>query len=150
MARATFGPFELQACGSLHARGVFVPLTPKEESVLRILVEERGRRLSKDDLIDAAWDGAPVSDGSLTRCIHTLRRKLRQFGDGEDFILTSYGRGYQLAVEVRLEEAADPSFDDIARAGVRSVSLTSPARGLARGTLPGPAPLRAAAAYTQK
>ena len=96
---ATFGPFTLHACGTLRAGGRVVFLTPKEEAVLRLLVRGGGRRIGSDELLENAWPGLFASDASLARCIHTLRRKLAEAG-GRDFIRTSYGRGYQLTVEV--------------------------------------------------
>jgi DNA-binding winged helix-turn-helix (wHTH) protein len=98
---ATFGPFALHACGTLRADGQVVLLTPKEEAVLRLLVQADGRRVGKDELLAKAWPGVFASDTSLARCIHTLRRKLSEAGGG-DCIRTSYGRGYQIAVEVRV------------------------------------------------
>lgn len=100
----TFGPFELAPCGTLRASGKVVPLTPKEEAVLRVLVDARGERVGKDALLERAWPDTFVFDTSLTRCIHTLRRKLSAAAEGIDCIRTSYGRGYQLAVDVRIPD----------------------------------------------
>jgi DNA-binding winged helix-turn-helix (wHTH) protein len=100
---ARFGPFELRPCGTLVTQGRVVPLTPKEESVLRLLVRAEGRRVSKGEIIAAVWSGVAGSDSSLTRAIHTLRRRLGEGEGGACYIRTSYGRGYQLAVPVRRE-----------------------------------------------
>jgi DNA-binding winged helix-turn-helix (wHTH) protein len=96
-----FGVFRLLPCGTLQAGSEVVPLTPKEEAVLRVLVTAEGRRVSKDTLLGEAWQGAPASDASLTRAVHTLRGRLREAGDGRDCIRTVYGRGYHLALTVR-------------------------------------------------
>jgi DNA-binding winged helix-turn-helix (wHTH) protein len=96
-----FGPFRLLSCGTLLAEGRPVRLTPKEEGVLRLLVAADGRRLTKDEILCAVWPGDSVSDSSLTRAMHTLRRRLAEVGGGRSCIRTAYGRGYQLAVPVR-------------------------------------------------
>jgi DNA-binding winged helix-turn-helix (wHTH) protein len=99
-----FGPYRLLACGTLLDGVRIVPLTPKEENVLRALVGAGGRRLSKDELVAAAWGDTPVSDASLARAIHTLRRKLVDGPGGVDCIRTTYGRGYQISVPVSRAE----------------------------------------------
>jgi DNA-binding winged helix-turn-helix (wHTH) protein len=93
-----FGPFNLLACGTLLEDGAIVPLTPTGERVLRLLVEAQGRRVSKDEIANGAWDSEAISDASIARAIHTLRRRLGDGRQGIRYILTSYGRGYQLAV----------------------------------------------------
>ena len=98
-----FGPFRLRACGTLLGEGGVVPLTPKEEGVLRLLVAAEGRRVSKDEIAGAVWN-EPVSDASLARAVHTLRRRLGDGRDGACYIRTSYGRGYMLALPVRRVE----------------------------------------------
>lgn len=96
-----FGAFRLQPCGTLRGPQGVVALTPKEEGVLRALVAAEGRRLSKEEIIDAVWGGADVLAGSLTRAVHTLRRRLGERPGRPVYIGTAYGRGYQLAVPVR-------------------------------------------------
>lgn len=96
-----FGPYRLQPCGTLHGPLGVVTLTPKEEGVLRALVAAEGRRLSKEEILDVVWGGATVLEGSLTRAVHTLRRRLGERPGGPAYISTAYGRGYQLSVPVR-------------------------------------------------
>jgi DNA-binding winged helix-turn-helix (wHTH) protein len=96
-----FGPYRLQPCGTLLGPQGVVALTPKEEGLLRVLVAAEGRRLSKEAILDAVWGGADVLDGSITRAVHTLRRRLGERPGGPVYIGTAYGRGYQLSVPVR-------------------------------------------------
>jgi DNA-binding winged helix-turn-helix (wHTH) protein len=99
-----FGPYRLLSCGTLVAGNESVPLTPKEEGVLRVLVAAEGHRVSKDALVEAVWREVSVADASLARAVHTLRRRLGCGRDGVCYIRTSYGRGYQLSVPVRRVE----------------------------------------------
>jgi DNA-binding winged helix-turn-helix (wHTH) protein len=107
---ARFGPFTLRDDGLLFAGEEHVPLTPTEEAVLRLLVEARGRLVSKDELIGQVWRGRAIGDASLTRAIHTLRRRLAQVPGGEQALSTVYARGYRLALPVTLApEPASPA-----------------------------------------
>jgi len=93
-----FGRFELRSDGSLLRGGEWVPLTPKEAAVLVVLCEAGGRIVRKDEIVSRVWGDYPASDASLSRCIHTLRRRLDSVGDG--CIATVYGRGYRVTVPV--------------------------------------------------
>jgi len=75
-----------------------IDLRPKSFAVLRYLVENAGRLVSKDELIEVIWPNVNVTDGSLTRCVSDLRRAL---GDGEErLIKTVPRRGYRFAAAV--------------------------------------------------
>ena len=49
-----------------------VELRPKSFEMLRHLVENAGRLISKDELAETLWRGVIVADQSLTRCICLL------------------------------------------------------------------------------
>ena len=91
-----FGTFRLEPDGSLYRDGALVRLTPTEQRVMELVAAARGSLVPKEDLLDIAWEGANVGEASLTRCMHTLRRRL---GDARA-IHTEYGRGYRLALPV--------------------------------------------------
>jgi len=59
-------------CNGEHA----IELRPKSFEVLRYLVENAGRLISKDEIIRAVWSNVVVSDESLTRCISDVRAAL--------------------------------------------------------------------------
>jgi DNA-binding winged helix-turn-helix (wHTH) protein len=98
---ATFGPFSLRDDGLLFAGDRHVALTPTEEAVLHRLVGAAGRLVTKEALIGSVWKGTAVTDGSLTRAIHTLRKRLADVPGGEAAIVTLYARGYRLALSVQ-------------------------------------------------
>src|SRR5215470_17123174 len=69
-----------------------ISLRPKAFEVLRHLVENAGRVVSKDELMKVVWPGVTVTDESLTHCIREVRRAL---GDtAQRMIKTSRKRGY--------------------------------------------------------
>jgi Tol biopolymer transport system component/DNA-binding winged helix-turn-helix (wHTH) protein len=72
-----FGPLRLDT----RARQVYrqdgpVALTPKAYELLRILVENQGRAMSKTELQEALWPETHVEEGNLTFQISTLRKAL--------------------------------------------------------------------------
>ncbi|MBP1634398.1 MAG: HilA/EilA family virulence transcriptional regulator [Acidobacteria bacterium] len=95
-----FGPFQLFPDGRFLRDGRRVPLSPKEWGVLRALAQAAGALVSKDDLIARVWAGETVSDASLVRAIYGLRRRLGMTDQGDEYIATSYGRGYWLNASV--------------------------------------------------
>ncbi|MCD8356082.1 MAG: response regulator transcription factor [Clostridia bacterium] len=74
------------------ADGVPVELSKTEQKLLRILVENRGMKLSRSDLVDRIWtDGAEyVDENALSVTVKRLRDKL----GAQDTIKTVYGIGY--------------------------------------------------------
>jgi DNA-binding winged helix-turn-helix (wHTH) protein/Flp pilus assembly protein TadD len=95
-----FGRFQLFPDGRFLRDGRRVPLSPKEWAVLRVLASAAGSLVAKDDLIAQVWPGETVSDASLVRAIYGLRRRLGLTEAGDEYIATSYGRGYWLNAPV--------------------------------------------------
>jgi adenylate cyclase len=94
--RYRFDRFTLDlAQGCLLSDNQSVELRPKSFEVLRHLVENSGRLVSKDELLDAIWPNVCVSDGSLKQCVSEVRHAL---GDDGRIIRTMPRRGYLFAV----------------------------------------------------
>ncbi len=74
------------------AGGEEITLSKTEQRLLKLLVNNRGITLSRDDLIDRLWtDGAEyVDENALSVTIKRLRDKL----GAKDYIKTVYGLGY--------------------------------------------------------
>jgi eukaryotic-like serine/threonine-protein kinase len=84
-----------------------IRLRPRAFDVLRYLVTNAGRLISKQELIDAVWADVAVTDDSLVQCLIEIRRGL---GGAEDRIKTVRGRGYLLDCEVRPSTAPDSNI----------------------------------------
>ena len=69
-----------------------VELSKTEQKLLRLLVENRGRTMTRGDLVDRIWtDGAEyVDENALSVTIKRLRDKL----GAQKYIKTVYGIGY--------------------------------------------------------
>src|SRR6266404_7844135 len=75
-----------------------IKLRPKSFEVLRYLIENNGRLISKDELIHAVWVEAAVTDDSLVQCLKDIRRALGD--EAQQVIKTVHGRGYIFDAEV--------------------------------------------------
>ena len=91
--------------GTLTRDGVEAHLRPKAYAVLRHLVENPGRLVSKQELLDAVWGSTVVTKGSLTQCIIEIRRAL---GESRSHLLRTVPRlGLILDITVvAVEDAA--------------------------------------------
>jgi len=94
-----FGQFEINAAEGFFLRdGEVVPLTPKIFETLLLLVQNNGRMLSKDEIMEAVWADSFVEETNLTSNISRLRKILH--AGGERFIKTFPKRGYRFRAEV--------------------------------------------------
>lgn len=94
-----FGPFQLD---QFLLRGVTtVPITPQSLAVLRVLVANAGRIVSKDELWAAVWKGRVVTDAAITVCIAELRKALGDAPHDPAYIATVHRRGYRFVGALR-------------------------------------------------
>jgi DNA-binding winged helix-turn-helix (wHTH) protein len=101
MAAYCFGRFELNpATRQLLVEGQPIALGARAFDVLLALVERRGRLISKNDLLDAAWPGLAVEENNLQVQVSALRKVV-----GDHAITTVPGRGYQFTAEVTESQA---------------------------------------------
>jgi TolB-like protein/DNA-binding winged helix-turn-helix (wHTH) protein len=83
---------------SLRTADRDVPLRPKAFEVLRYLIENTDRLVTKDELIQAIWPNVIVTDEALTHCVSEARKAI---GDGGQAIIkTVPRRGYRFAAAV--------------------------------------------------
>ncbi|GBF81053.1 response regulator transcription factor [Aphanothece sacrum] len=72
-------------------------LTPKEYSILELLLRNGRRVLSRSVIIDKIWNLETSPEGDTIKVhIRSLRQKLKAAGAPEDFIETVHGIGYRL------------------------------------------------------
>ena len=96
-----FGPFRLDVREHRLLRdGRIVALTPKVFAVLRVLVENSGHLVTKDDLLKQVWPDSFVEEGALNRAVSVLRKALDDHPAGQKYIETVPKRGYRLVAEV--------------------------------------------------
>src|SRR6516165_2177342 len=97
-----FGPFSLDPAERVISRdGVPLSLTPKVFDTLVCLVRNRGRLLTKDELLKEIWPNTFVEEVNLAVNISALRKV---FGEGPQdcrYIATIPGSGYRFVAELR-------------------------------------------------
>lgn len=105
MTRFLFGPFTVdddtvEIIGPDGARDV----EPQVFDVLRYLVEERGRLVTKEELLDNVWGDRFVSESALTTRIKQARRAVDDDGATQWAIKTVHGRGYRFLPDVEIDD----------------------------------------------
>jgi TolB-like protein/DNA-binding winged helix-turn-helix (wHTH) protein/Tfp pilus assembly protein PilF len=78
--------------GCLINSGEPVHLRPQTYRVLEYLVDNSGRLISKDTLIENVWEGRAVTDGAVGKCIEELRSVFGE--EGWQYLQNVRGRGY--------------------------------------------------------
>ncbi len=82
------------ANGTLSVQGRQVELTKNEWKLLQLLMEKKGRIVSRDAMMTALWESDSfVDENTLSVNVNRLRRKLEAAGL-PDFIRTKKGAGY--------------------------------------------------------
>ncbi len=102
-----FGPFRLDPQRRLLSRGTDpVPLTPKVIETLVVLIENRERVVSKEDLMKMLWPDSFVEKSNLSQNVFVLRKALGDSSQEKRYIVNVPGRGYQFSEAVREVEDA--------------------------------------------
>jgi len=137
-----FGPFRLDEDERLLLRaGETIPLTPKAFELLLTLVEQPGKLLGKETLLQAVWPDSFVEEKNLADNISRLRKALGEGENGQKFIETVPKSGYRFVAVVR--ELGGESAE-ITKAAARNAEgearqepLTSQVKGHRKGALLG-------------
>jgi len=74
--------------------GETVKLKPMELKLLLYLIDNPGRRLTKDELLENVWGDTFVGEGTLSVHIRHLREKLEEIPNEPRYIKTLWGSGY--------------------------------------------------------
>jgi len=110
------GPTEVRpASCEIVGAGQLETLEPRVMQVLVALAGARGDTLSRDDLIEACWEGRAVSDDAVNRVISRLRALARTFESFQVETITKVG--YRLVGEVRGLPAGSRAPDTALRPG---------------------------------
>ncbi|TPI12966.1 transcriptional regulator [Mesorhizobium sp. B4-1-3] len=83
-----------------------ISVEPQVFDLLQYLIRNRDRVVSKDDLVDAVWQGRIVSDATLASRVNAARTALKDSGEEQRLIRTILRRGLRFVGAVREEHAA--------------------------------------------
>jgi DNA-binding winged helix-turn-helix (wHTH) protein len=81
-----------------------VPTTPQVLDLLEYLIRSRDRVVSKDDLVNAIWNGRIVSDAALTTRLNAVRRAIGDSGEQQRLIKTFPRKGFRFVGAVHDED----------------------------------------------
>ncbi|HEX3572502.1 MAG TPA: winged helix-turn-helix domain-containing protein [Acidobacteriaceae bacterium] len=93
----------------LIADGAPVPLEPKALRLLLYLIQNRGRLVRKQELLDAVWADAAVTESALTRSVGLLRKALDDDSREPRFIETVPTAGYRFIAHVETTPPPEPA-----------------------------------------
>jgi len=79
----------------LRRDGHVEPVEPQVFDLLAVLLRERHRVMSKEELFDTVWGNRFVTESALTSRVKAARRAIGDDGRGQRLIRTAHGRGYQ-------------------------------------------------------
>ncbi len=125
-----FGEFTLDLVrGCVLRAGEEIKLRPKVYETLKYLVQHPGRLIGKQELMQAVWPDAFVTDDSLVQCTLELRRALDD--RNQQLLKTVPRRGYLFAAEVIEHLKKTDSFPEADLSGLndgRELSSAESAR----------------------
>src|SRR5713226_7059744 len=96
-----FGDFMVDTGQKVLLRqGTITPLTPKVFDTLLVLVENSGRIVKKEELMNQLWPDSFVEEANLTFNIQQLRKSLGDNARKPQYIETVPRRGYRFIANV--------------------------------------------------
>ena len=107
-------------------QGRLIELTNKEFSLLEKLMLQRGRCVSREELLDTVWHMEPVQTTNIVDVyINYLRRKLHDAAPGA-LLRTVRGKGYMVPADASSSEPVASSFHLIQGRGSGSTATAIP------------------------
>ncbi|HYW69823.1 MAG TPA: winged helix-turn-helix domain-containing protein [Pyrinomonadaceae bacterium] len=111
----------------LMRRDQLIPLHGKAFEMLVVLIRNRGRLLTKDELFHLVWPDQIVEESNLTVNMSAIRRALGERANSPRYITTVSGRGYRFTGDVRqlVDEALTIERESFARVTVQQEEIES-------------------------
>src|ERR1051325_11585576 len=120
-----FGPFRLEPLKRRLLRdGESIRLTPKAFDLLLALVEQSGKTVEKDELLERVWPGTAVEENNLNQNITALRKSLGDSRQESQYIATISGVGYRFVAEVKKVDV-----DPVPAQTIKKAENQTPLRG---------------------
>src|SRR5262249_41701018 len=92
----------------LRRSGQVIAIEPQVFDLLVYLVGNRHRIVSKDELIEAVWQGRIISDAALSSRVSAARRAIGDNGEDQRLIRTLHKRGFRFVGAIEDDDAAVP------------------------------------------
>ncbi len=75
-----------------------IKVEPKVMAVLHYIVDNHGRVVSLDEIIEHVWQGRATSNHSVHRCISAIRKLLNEYLGEAEYIQSFSKKGYQITL----------------------------------------------------
>jgi TolB-like protein/Flp pilus assembly protein TadD len=102
----------------LRRAELLIPVEPRVFDLIVYLVVNRGRVVSRDDLLSSVWGGRIVSESALRSCINAARSAIGDTGDAQRLIKTLARKGIRFVGAVQEDDkpavaaATEPTADE--------------------------------------
>src|SRR5262245_17077953 len=111
-----FGEFTLDTDRRQLLKGdVQRHLSPKSYELLRLLIDNRPRALSKAELHERLWPSTFVSESTLSSLVAEVRDALDEKADSARYVRTAHRFGYAFGGKATIAESRVPLADERAR-----------------------------------
>ena len=95
----TAGPFRYDTSTlRFYKNGQEIPLSSKENAIMKLFVDNVNRIFSKDMIYDLVWGEAIIDENAIMVYINRLRQKIEDDPSSPKFIQTVRGLGYRFVV----------------------------------------------------
>jgi DNA-binding winged helix-turn-helix (wHTH) protein len=78
-----------------------VEVEPQVYDLIKFFAENTGRLVSRDDLVEAVWNGRIVSDAAISTRINAVRTALGDDGKAQRVLQTIPRRGFRFLPEIK-------------------------------------------------
>jgi len=112
----------------LHRGADVVSVAPQVFDLLDYLIRNRERVVSKDELINAIWNGRSVSDAALTTRLNAARGAIGDTGEKQRLIKTLARKGFRFVGAVQEQRLAITQVDSLERNDDTAQRAFSPPR----------------------
>jgi TolB-like protein len=112
----------------LHRGADVVSVAPQVFDLLDYLIRNRERVVSKDELINAIWNGRSVSDAALTTRLNAARGAIGDTGEKQRLIKTLARKGFRFVGAVQEQRLAIAQVDSLERNDDTAQRAFSPPR----------------------
>lgn len=102
--------------------GETIPLEPQVFDLLHLLAERAGELVTKDELIEAVWNGRIVSEATISSRINAARSAVGDTGKDQRIIRTIPRRGFELMVDASQEPVSADAANGLVTQTVRYTS----------------------------
>ena len=112
----------------LRKNGTTVPIEPQVLALLLLLVANRDRLVTKDEMIEHIWLGRIVSESAISSRLKSARKALGDNGEDQRLIRTIHGRGYRFVGDVERTDRGPPPAQVVQHTEVRAGAVSSCSR----------------------